>query len=386
MNAIHEASERAKQAFNALKDKFEMQKTHALAALDGCAAFPGGGSLVVALCVSQLLNYGDLFEPWVIDWDTNILETLPDMTEMPSFIAADPLFWYIVITQLLHNRGAFDGSAVRSWVPQLLANAILHPKRVGRMPVPREADRARAALAKHIAPMLVGFHSFDDDAKAVFNGTLSSEQILALFAGHLANVIDSSDPTQPCFRNKAHRKAFNFFWLNLVGPNREEIMQWLASSSQFVSLPDESSKDDPVEAIQTPSGDGELDAELVAQESDETPPIHCFYVTNPAASELQLIEAPIPTDAGDASDFAKFLRAQGVSKAVKAISIAHALEFFRTMPEMSRTLRPHETVGCQTWHKLKRGRIRIYVRMESDERILFHVYQRKDWKPNGLAA
>jgi hypothetical protein len=81
--------------------------------------------------------------------------------------------------------------------------------------------------------------------------------------------------------------------------------------------------------------------------------------------------------------FAGFLRAQGTDIVVKPGSIVGALEYFRDMPAIDRALTPHETVGTQRWHKLKRGAQRIYVRFE-DGKLFFHLYQRRDWNPNAI--
>jgi hypothetical protein len=64
----------------------------------------------------------------------------------------------------------------------------------------------------------------------------------------------------------------------------------------------------------------------------------------------------------------------------KPQSILHALEFFRDMPALLRATRSSEVVGARRWHKLKRGGMRIYVRMEPDGRLFFHLFCRRDWK------
>ena len=94
---------------------------------------------------------------------------------------------------------------------------------------------------------------------------------------------------------------------------------------------------------------------------------------------MTLIPVALPADQR-AEAFAAFLRAHGVKALIKPASILGALEYFMTIPAILRATSPYEDLGPHRWHKLKRGALRIYVRIDESGRLLFHPYARKDWR------
>ena len=86
-------------------------------------------------------------------------------------------------------------------------------------------------------------------------------------------------------------------------------------------------------------------------------------------------------DAGEV--LGMFFRTRHINPVIKPQSIANALRHYVDLPEQVRFLGPHETVEGETWSKIKRGKLRILTRFGDGDKLLFHIYDRKEWNWRG---
>lgn len=298
----------------------------------------------------------------------------PDYLSVACACAADPLFWFVAVTQLLADSGLMENGVLLPAGVALLAGAAGHPKTVGRMPVPAAAERGRALLARWIAPILVGYHP-DDEAAKLHAGIPPEEsgRVLRSFSEHLAYASSEGDG-RPCFRNKRHWKAVVHFWTHLFLPNIAALLKWMEDDlRKFATCaaadPDERLIPDAPNLCET-------DDAVAPPPAGET----LYYVVDPEAAELRPLPVELPGADREAA-FSRQLGERGVDCPIKPGSLLHALEHFREMPPLVRAQSPSEISGGRRWHKLKRGALRIYVRLEDDGRLLFSYFQRRDWTP-----
>jgi hypothetical protein len=301
--------------------------------------------------------------------------------------ARDPLFWYVGASSLLRQSNAVLGAGLKPWAIALLATTIKHPANIRRANVPPEALATRSVLAKWIAPMLVGHHPDDRIADDILNrGMGRSDEGMAIFAAYLAGLGVAPDG-EPHFRNRHHRQTVEQLWLRLFAPSAEPMLAWLASGVEAAASV-HGMEDSEQLALEQPP-DLEAGVLLPAAEEgltvEDDAPRTWYYVPNPAAANACLVPIEIPADDGE-DVFDAFLRAQVAEMQIKPASIMNALEYFLSMSPTQRAMTPYEDLlGGQRWHKLKRGSMRIYVRVEPDGRLLFHPYARKDWRQDLVA-
>lgn len=307
----------------------------------------------------------------------------PDRAIFLEAACIDPVFWYIGLTSLLRSSGATLGYGLKKWAVELIAELLRHPKRLREMTVPNEGMRTRSVLIKWIAPVLKGHRGNDQVAAKILElGPARSDHGLLVFAYHLAMASERPDGTIG-YRNEDHRRTAVFFWTHLFGPAHAEILKWMADgiqeSSGVVAALDKETEP-AAESIEPADGDPVAlpeEAERMAPGMPET----WYYATNPAAASLNLVPVTMPYD-DRYSVFSDFLRSQGIPTLIKPASILHALEFFRDMPSVMRAITRYDDIGTQRWHKMKRGALRIYVRIEPDGQLLFHLLPRRDWRPD----
>ena len=313
----------------------------------------------------------------------------PALTVDELFLAAaarDPLFWYVGVSSLLRHSNAMMGNGLKQWAVELLAGTIKHPLKIRRASVPPEAMAARTVLAKWIAPILVGYHPDDRIADDILgHGTARSDQSLGIFASYLAGLGAAPD-NEARYRDKHHRQTVEHLWLRLFEPNMASILGWIANGVDAAADIYVDQNQEQVSSEQQTHPAAEIVEPIAAEDlsiSDGTPSTW-FYVPNPAAGDLSMVPVEVPVDDGE-DVFDDFLRSQGAVTQIKASSIMHALEYFLLMSPTQRAMTAYEDLGDQRWHKLKRGRVRIYVRVEPDGRLLFHPYARKDWRHDLVA-
>jgi hypothetical protein len=217
-------------------------------------------------------------------------------------------------------------------------------------------------------------------AKMLELGTGRSDHGLFVLSSHLATASEQPDEAIG-YRNQNHQRTAEFLWAQVIGPAHAEILPWLAdgaqASSGIFASPDAeaTAKQETLEPTEgTPVALPEADDRTNGGKLETW-----YYVPNPASAILAM--APVELRAeGREAVFSDFLLKQRVNLLIKPTSILKALDYFRNMPPMLRAVTPYDDLGNHRWHKLKRGRMRIYVRMESDGRMLFSLIFRRDWR------
>lgn len=84
------------------------------------------------------------------------------------------------------------------------------------------------------------------------------------------------------------------------------------------------------------------------------------------------------------ADISTFLLANGIPCSIKIASISSALRYYYDLPETIREIMPKEIIGYERWDKIKRGKMRFYLRREPNK-IIFRIFDRKDWKKTEYA-
>jgi hypothetical protein len=322
----------------------------------------------------------------------------PEHAKLLTAACADHLFWYVGLTSLLRASGAILGDELMSWAPDLFGYTIQHPGKVLRYQVPPDAMWTRSTLAKLIAPMLKGYHP--DDGVADRLRALGHDQpveVLLVFADYLARVA-RKDGKPAAYRNSKHRQLVERLWEEDIGPHCRIILLWMAigvlTAGENLPLADQPERnsvpsppaDPPAEALE-PDTSAQLQTEptfkYVAEEMQPAAPaVQWFYVRNPRAASLKPIPLDLPAE-GRVEAFKTFMACQGIGLIVRKVSSIFAvIEHFLDTPPKIRAQTGYDDLNGRRWHKLKRGAQRIYVRLETDERLLFHPYARRDWKPS----
>lgn len=108
------------------------------------------------------------------------------------------------------------------------------------------------------------------------------------------------------------------------------------------------------------------------------------YVLNPESTMPKVVVAE--ADEENALSVVSEILQQHADASVPIPSLARAvLHYAFDLTDAQRQLWNKEERGGHTFHKLKRGKSRLYVR-RSQETITFHVYARRDWRKSRMTA
>jgi len=316
---------------------------------------------------------------------------LADLNESPSFsatVVADdtilsvfgtcPEVWYVVLQQLLAGCGGLKHDGFESWALSLLVDMVRHPATF-RKHRHSGADKAKSLLHRFVAPALIGFHPPLEETfcKLEELELLPPRHVLLLFAEHCADAFalepDECDDSG-CFRSAQQRavaaKAISTFILPHLPAIVDRLIEDFGAEEGYVPSLDDLA-DFPFDFEPE-----ELEWEVPAVTPVEEVVWH--YLPNPA-NPRQRDELVLSADGG-VGVLERYFRKKRVGTVVKSESILGALDYFREMPEASRILAPKESIGGDSWVKLKRGKLRILAREDDHGALLFHIYPRKVWK------
>lgn len=376
---------RQRSAFDGIHDRMERTRRHILEPLVRIDDNSTVATLVHLLSITMMIATNrDLGSSYQIRKSPE-LQLLQEYGAILEEACTDPMFWFISLTSTLRSSGAMLGHGLHTWAIDLVAKLIVHPGQIRRAVVPEAAIATRSLFSRWCAPMLKGYHPCDDIASTIVGlGPAQSNQGLLLLAQYLAQLGIKCDGTVG-YLNEAHKESVAHLWLNLVGPARDEIFDWIAlgvrAAGDMDALIDVEQTNDQAggEIAWDPASAAEIgEPEPPADVVEETPRTW-FYVPNPAAPTLNLLPVEIPANDPEVA-FEGFLREQGVETLIKPASILNALAYYESKSPVQRALSPYDDLGGHRWHKIKRGALRIYVRIEPDGRLLFHPYARKDWR------
>lgn len=115
----------------------------------------------------------------------------------------------------------------------------------------------------------------------------------------------------------------------------------------------------------------------------ETPPaaatIRVRFLTNPGA-EAPKFHEPMTLARDDIAPFQELVESVGLESDIPIASIARAVSHYVwETPVVIRACMNKMTFSGITWHKVKRGKMRIYMRMNSAEELQLSVIMRRDW-------
>ena len=277
---------------------------------------------------------------------------------------------------------------------EVLAELITHPKNFNRYcPTAEDAKEAKRQL-RGIRELFIGHHPVVEQASllaALSNEKATSEEICWMLAEYLM-ARQGDLRTNPLMRSLVEGFAKEFTGLY---PDNAGLMFGILANVRSYSGEARlrTQLDVEVEQLAQEEPVGDSNAEAFAAfvpyvpktaESpviDGTAPItkrfRLLYVLNP--------ESPTPKTIAKECDSASVL--EGITSLLRDYSnpvepvdslaravYHHAFE----LTEEHRMTWVKEKVGTFNFHKLKRGRARIYVRLE-DSVLTFHSYARKDW-------
>lgn len=299
-------------------------------------------------------------------------------------LALEEEFWYVVLFQIFARHGGVEGDRLRPWCLPLLANLLNHPSRLMRLPVDREGEKARTALARRVAPYLRGPDHpatrtlFTPDVVA----RAPAPQALRMAAEELTFGFRDREDVENLL-NAEQRRVVEEAWQELIEPFVGDVLDFLArcdraDGSPLLLVDLHMPPPDVVEAVERHI------AEEPAEPAVALPPIRKVHrwvmVADPAHEARQ--GSPLAWDSDQAFDADAFFREHRIALGIPPESVLNALDYYETMQPVVRALLPHEPIGGHLWRKLKRGKARILVREHAGQ-LIFHAYQRKDWKSRG---
>jgi hypothetical protein len=304
--------------------------------------------------------------------DTSRVPPLPSI----AVVGGRREFWHMVLFQILAQHGAIrDGGFVPGAI-ELLGALLERPARLTRVPVPRELEKCRTALAKRVAPF-VRPQVLQAEGQILSAAALAAvPQELALAAVSMGLALSLAvDPATKEVGTEAQNKAVQRLIEEYLRPHAGEYIEFLHRCEvlRTAQAPGPAEEAPPVEEPALPP------------EAPAPAPLRVlpwFYVDEPGNPRSPRRRVELREEAR-LEDFTRFLGDRGIPPIVKPVSLLNALDFYLRMPLASRALLPQETVGLVPWPKLKRGRIRILAR-EEDGCLLFHIYARRDWQNTDL--
>jgi hypothetical protein len=310
-----------------------------------------------------------------------------DIREMSRLCRLLPEFWWFAVRGLLWRTGGLmpDGS-LAPWVEKFLVGLLEHPGPFARAPVPREALKARSVFARHVAP-LARMTCPEHRQPLLLNrdGARDPVFFLGCVSWTLAqrSGIDLDEIPPPSAQGE-HA---------IVSLVSEEILpiadRLLASMAQCSAEPPHAPYEMYAEAGAAPvEAAGPVEAAaaepavtpwtFTPPEVPEEAPLFWRYVRNPLEEHGRSLSlgAIRAREAGRAEEF---FREHGIPTVVKPRSVLRALRYFEGMPEEIRRMLPSESAGGHRWAKLKRGGLRILLRVAGPGSAEFHLLPRSHW-------
>ena len=306
--------------------------------------------------------------------------------------------WQTVLGTMFTAYGAVgSGPFARNapWLGDLVAAMLRQPRRLKRHRCPQEAQKLRNLLAARVGPMLAGceskrrrlaeeveraVHRFESDGASAA-GFMTAVACRSVFHG-------CGEEREDWEAGREAALALGRQWLEphvvAVALRLEVDVQFpldlgLRSSEATAGVPEgiDARPEPSWEPVEIDEDEEDLEVDRHAQRS-----LPWYYVSHPTriGKEGELVSAP--DDEARDKKVAAFYKRKRLPLDVKPDSVAHALEYFESHDPVQRTLIPHETFGEVTWQKLKRGGVRILVRLEEDG-LRFHTYNRAEYAGKG---
>jgi hypothetical protein len=313
---------------------------------------------------------------------------LPEAPLLRLAVAMSDETWYVALFQILARTGALDGDALRPWVTPLLHDLLNHPSRLGRRPCPQEAQKTRSALAKQIAPYLRDAHHQASRQLLTEEATrgLPPADILLLTAHECAAAV-RAEAAEGAGVPPAQAEVVDLLLETILLPHASEILSFLARCSQDATAIGSLDELELIRQLDLAMEAGELpeapEPSVPEAPAAPAPPVRDWWLTLSPARPAATCHAVAWTPGQDPeADLAAHLQRHRMECSVPSRSILNALDHYLALDPAIQAVLPHEIIEGQSWRKLKRGKTRILVRHD-DGRLLFHVYDRKDWVSKG---
>jgi len=307
-----------------------------------------------------------------------------DKTVKMRFIPmSSPWCWSAILHILIvEGNGLSDPFRLREWVPGLLAHMLYHPARMREARVPQEGQRLKSLLAKYIAGAMKALpHKQPEDELTGILAASTASMAMEIVASLIRTCLPMDRGEDGVVvKDSDHAKIMERAWNDLVEPNAEILLRRLLLDLRTIRAMGGVGLLDIMKEEEDAAVTEELPPEptVVATQAPE----RFAYIPNPAAPSLNNHEFVLDGDDRE-TQFETALKKCHVQSIVKKTSILGALRHFLELDQSFISMLPTEETSAGNWYKLKRGNVRILVRIQGD-RLLFHVYPRREWERNKL--
>lgn len=300
-------------------------------------------------------------------------------------------FWWFALRALLWRGGGLSEEGVLApWARDLVTGLIEHPSKFARARVPAVATKARSILTHYVAPlarMTCARHrepfrlapQAGDDPVVFLNAAA-----FYLSDRGMDEELHEVPPTREAER------ALDALVRDVLLPISHLLLLDMARwSHETLDIPEWLYFDEYPVGAEERGGPAGAEAEPALEPEPPgrfrlpdvvriAPALSWTYVRNPA--EPAAHRDPLGRiRSSDLERVSAYFRREGISTLIKPESVLRALRYFEGMPEEIRRLLPAEIAGGHRWAKLKRGSLRILVRVTGPEVGEFYLYPRREW-------
>lgn len=320
----------------------------------------------------------------IIPIDRLTPEPPPDaLKNLVGIMAVDKYFWNVILCQMCDDCDALRKHQFADWFHSLFQQLIEHPKHFSRLSVSPDVMRARSLFSKSLVPVMLG-HDRTGCQSWLDNARQSKEPNMALdvYASYLALSVSKRQADGADLDGDVSRSLF-ILWKKYCLPVMERILLEIRNAiieKRYIIL---GAADSPDATPSKSNADNDKLADSLS----------CLEALEPAGQEMEWfyvrrpeygIRDAEPVPELDDNKINDWLWDQDIKTIVKPESVINALNYYCSLPPITRAMTPKETVGHESWDKMKRGKLRILARLESGNKLFFHLYPRKEWEYKNL--
>ncbi|MFH0936881.1 MAG: hypothetical protein V1808_01150, partial [Candidatus Daviesbacteria bacterium] len=140
----------------------------------------------------------------------------------------------------------------------------------------------------------------------------------------------------------------------------------------------------PISEVQTQLSDAheiqEINTEIEAIQQGNLKGWHLIYTPNRRLDDNSNIEIPGNTLEEREISFRQFIVRNSISCSIKPESIIRAFDWVVTVPQQTEQIRIRKEIDGETFKKIKRGAVRIFYSLDTDNKIItFFTHQKKSY-------
>lgn len=250
------------------------------------------------------------------------------------------------------------------------------PAKIGRMKCSRKYDKVKSSLKHFVSPVLC---DLDLEERGVYLSDFETQRGPAQFNLRAYLLVSMINENRNEGLSAKQKRAVRRILEELIIPARHAIMERLEKVQCH---------DEIMAGAQTLTGwlqeiDAASEDEMPEEDlHDDTPEVLdepeqrvWRYVDNPGCD----LNAYTEWHFLSGTELDVHFRKHHVRPSIKAESIIRAIDYYLGMEPSQKNIMIKEHVGHESWHKLKRGGMRILIRDDDDRNIYVHVYPRKEW-------